>query len=256
MTYTKEVAIVTGGAGFIGSAICAALAKDGARVVIGDLDQSKIEERLDALRTIGVPAVGTVCDVRRVADAEAIVQQAYREFGRADFLVNTAAIWPVAAFLDVTYEQWAAVLETNLTSIFVLCQVFARAAVAHHEPAKIVNITSGASRVVRPGMAAYSTSKAGLEALTRAMAIELAPHRIHVHAVNPGLTETDYNSRVERERPDVHRTKMAKIPFGRMSRPEEAAALVAFLLSPAASYMTGCVIDSDGGYTLGIPRYS
>jgi len=118
------------------------------------------------------------------------------------------------------------------------------------------NLAAGASRIVRPGIAAYSASKAGVEVLSRALALELAPHRIQVHAVNPGLTENDYNERVRRERPDEHRTKMAKIPLGRMGKPEEVAALVVFLLSPAASYMTGCVIDSDGGYTLGIPRYA
>lgn len=254
--YTKEVAIVTGGAGFIGGAICAALAAQGAALVVADIDAEKLQAKVPGWRTAGARVAERVCDVRRPEDVEATIQSAYDAFGRADFLVNVAAIAPVTPFLKVAKREWDAVLETNLSSIFMLCQAFARAATAHGTPGKIVNITSGASRIVRPGIAAYAASKAGVEALSRAMALELAPRGIHVHAVNPGLTENDYNERVRREHPEEHRTKMAKIPLGRMGKPEEVAALVAFLLSPAASYMTGCVIDSDGGYTLGIAKYT
>lgn len=253
--YENEVAIVSGGAGFIGSAICEALAAEGASLVIADIDEEKLQACADRLRQLGARVTPVSCDVRSRDAIEATVQRTYDEFGRADFLVNVPGIAPVTPVLEVTKQEWDSVMAINLDAPFLFCQAFARRAVGLGIGGKIVNISSGASRIVRPGIAPYSASKAGLDALSRALAIELAPYGIHVHAVNPGLTENDYNERVRKERPEEHRTKMAKIPFGRMGKPEEVAAVVAFLLSPSASYMTGCVIDSDGGYSLGIPRY-
>lgn len=255
MTTTDQVAVVIGGAGFIGSAICRAAAREGVAIACVDVDDAKRDAAVSGLRRAGATAAGFHCDVRDSAQVEEMLDRVEQELGFPDWLVNVPGIAPVTPLLDISLDEWDAVMELDIHAVFVTCQSFARRAVARGNPARIVNITSGASRTVRPGVAHYSAAKGAVEALSKGMAIELAAHGIHVHAVNPGLTKNDYNARVERENPLEHRSKMARIPLARMAEPEEVAEWVIFLLGPEASYMTGNVIDSDGGYQLGIPRY-
>jgi NAD(P)-dependent dehydrogenase (short-subunit alcohol dehydrogenase family) len=251
-----RVAIVVGGAGFIGGAICREMATHGATIVVADLDESKLAATTEGLIADGGRALAVRCDVRNGEDIAAMLTRTYDEFGRADYLVNVPAIWPPTPFLEISKSEWDEVMAINLDGVFLCSQAFAREAVDRGTAGKIVNITSGAARIVRPDVSHYSASKAAVDSLTRSMAIELAPYGFCVNALNPGVTENDFNARTQRERPAEHRTKMAKIPLGRMGKPDEAAGVVAFLLSPAADYMTGCIIDQDGGYTLGIPAYT
>jgi 3-oxoacyl-[acyl-carrier protein] reductase len=251
----RHVAIVTGGAGFIGSAICRTVAREGAAVACVDIDDTKREVTVRSLEESGATVVGLHCDIRDVDQVEQMLDLVERELGGPDWLVNVPGIAPVTPFLQIPAEEWQAVMELDVDAIFVTCQAFCRRAVARRSTARVVNITSGASRTVRPGLAHYSAAKGAVESLSKGMAVELAPHDIHVHALNPGLTRNEYNARVERERPAEHRAKMARIPLGRMADPEEVAEWAMFLLGPESSYMTGNVVDSDGGYQLGIPRY-
>jgi 3-oxoacyl-[acyl-carrier protein] reductase len=255
MMEAGHVAIVTGGAGFIGSAICRTAAREGAAVACVDIDAGKREAVLRTLEARSAKAVGVHCDVRDAGQVERMLDLVERELGAADWLVNVPAIAPVTPFLEMPVEEWQAVLELDIDAVFVSCQAFCRRAVARRGPARVVNISSAASRTVRPGLAHYSAAKGAVEALSKGMAVELAPHGIHVHALNPGLTRNDYNARVERDSPAEHRAKMARIPLDRMGEPEEVAEWAVFLLGAGSSYMTGNVVDSDGGYQLGIPRY-
>lgn len=247
--------MITGGAGFIGGAITTRLSGQGAAVVIADVDEVKSAALVERLRSHGAQAEAVLCDVRDRAHVKAVFDLAYSRFGGANLLVNVAGIAPITPFLEISREEWDRVFGIDLDGMFHFCQEFAQRVVAAGRGGRIVNITSGASRSVRPELVHYSAAKAGVDSFTRACAIELAPHGILVNAVNPGLIENDYNARVERERPAEHRTKMARIPLGRMGKPEEVAALVAFVLSPRCSYTTGQVIDHSGGSGLGIARY-
>jgi NAD(P)-dependent dehydrogenase (short-subunit alcohol dehydrogenase family) len=251
-----EAAVVTGGAGFIGGAITTRLSMEGAAVVIADTDQTKTAALVAKLRPLGAVVEGVPCDVRERAQVAAVFDLAYGRFGHVDLLVNVAGIAPITPFLEISREEWDRVFGIDLDGTFHFCQEFARRAVAAGRGGRIINITSGAARRLRPELVHYSAAKAGVDSFTKAIAIELAPYRIIVNAVNPGLIENDYNARVERERPAEHRTKMAGIPLGRMGKPEEVAGLISFLLSPRCTYTTGQVIDHSGGGGLGIARYT
>lgn len=171
-------------------------------------------------------------------------------------LVNCAGIYPVTGFLDLGAKEWDAVLDTNLRAPFLLTQAVARRMIADQVGGSVVNISSTASTLARPGIAHYGASKAGLNQLTRIAALELAPHRIRVNALAPGLIATERVMEHARGAGKTeHDAKLARIPSGREGRPEELTDLVLYLLSDAAGYVTGSIFVVDGGVTLGIPSY-
>ena len=183
--------------------------------------------------------------------------EAFRVAGPIRGLVNCAGIYPVTPLLEMAVEEWDRVLNTNLKGPFLVTQAVARRMIEARSGGSIVNISSSASRLARPGIAHYAASKAGLNQLTAVMAVELAPHGIRVNAVAPGLIGTDRVLAAARGPAGEaeHTTKLARIPLGREGTPAEVGDLVLFLLSPEASYCTGGVYAVDGGFTLGIPRY-
>ena len=250
-----KVAVVTGASRGIGRATALALGREGASLVLVGRDAQSLQSAEKELSRLGSRAVVVVADVTRRAEVEQLTREAYREFEAVHLLVNNAGVYPVTPFLEMAEEEWDAVLDTNLKGVFLTTQAIARRMVEQGVAGRIVNVSSTSSLVARPGCAHYATSKAGLNQLTRVLAVELAPHSITVNALCPGLIGTDRVQQLSQINVAEHQTKLARIPMARLGSPEEIAAGILFLLSDEASYFTGSVLYADGGYTCGIPSY-
>ncbi|HEY7540028.1 MAG TPA: 3-oxoacyl-ACP reductase FabG [Methylomirabilota bacterium] len=241
MSLSGQVALVTGGARGIGLAITRRLAADGARVALVDLDKSAVEAAASA---VGAAAMAVVADVTRTDDVERAVGAVHARWGRLDIVVNNAGITGGSKLTwELTDEDWSRVIACDLTSVFLV----SRAAVRLMLPRKsgrIVNIASIAGKEGNPTLVPYSTAKAGVIGFTKALAKEVAAHGILVNAVAPAVIGTDMVNQMSKETVDY---LIAKIPMGRVGRPEEVAALVAWLVSDECSFSTGAVYDLSGG---------
>jgi 3-oxoacyl-[acyl-carrier protein] reductase len=244
------VALVTGGQQGIGRAIALALAREGAEVALNYLDDAGAAAGVaKEIRAGGRRCVPIQGDVSRASDVAALVEAAEREVGPVDTLINNAGTFPRAAFLDLTEALWDRVHGVNLKGSFLVAQAVARRLVARGAPGAIVNLASAAAYRSSPRGAHYVASKAGVVGLTRAMALELAPHGIRVNAIAPGLTDTaqprDGHSEAELQ------AMARQVPLGRMGQPDDVAAVAVFLASPEARHVTGQVVHVNGGAYLG-----
>ncbi len=244
-----KVAIVTGGARGIGRAIAERLVAEGMYVMIGDIDTqggAKTAKSLGPEDTVRF----TECNVGEKLDVRNLVAATLNAFGGIHVLVNNAGIVGGAEFLELKEEDFDRVLRTNLKGAFLLSQAVAKHMVervkAGEAPGSIVNMSSINAVFALPGQVPYSISKAGLSQLTRVAALSLAQYGIRVNAVGPGSIQTEMLATVNRD-PAAKRTVMSRTPLGRVGEPEEIAAVVAFLASEEASYITGQTIYADGG---------
>jgi len=246
MRLSGKVALVTGAQQGIGRAIAVALARDGADVGVNFLDEPSAAEHVaDEIRSLGRRAIAVQADVARAASVEAMVTAVVDALGPPEILVNNAGVFPRASFLELQEREWDHVLGVNLKGSFLCAQAVARALVAGDRPGAIVNISSSAVRGDARGVH-YSASKAGVVGLTRAMALALAPHRIRVNAIAPGLTDTQQPRYGNTEEQLAVRAR--EIPLGRMAQPEEIARVAVFLATSEACWITGELIHVNGGF--------
>jgi 3-oxoacyl-[acyl-carrier protein] reductase len=245
MRLSGRIALVTGAQQGIGRAIAIALGREGAAVCINFLDDRAAAERIAAeVKALGGKAMVVPGDVARSRDVQAMVAAAGAELGAPDILVNNAGVFPRAAFLELAEAEWDHVLGVNLKGGFLCAQAVARAMIAAHKPGAIINISSSAIRGDARGVH-YSASKAGVLGMTRAMALALAPHRIRVNAIAPGLTDTAQPRYGNTETQLAERAR--EIPLGRMAQPEEIARVAVFLASDDAAFITGELVHANGG---------
>ncbi len=259
-----KVAIVTGAGRLrgIGRAAAVALAERGADVVVTGTgrdpdtypDDEKaqgwrdIESTADQVRAHGRRALALQADVTRAGEVERAANQVAAEFGRIDILVNNAALARAGdrvAITELSEELWRKVLDVKLTGSFLMCRAVLPAMIGRGEGGSIVNVSSVAAKRSSQHMAAYSAANAGMLGFTRAMAVDLAPHKIRVNAVCPGLTDTARMDSLGRG--DTWKEWLERIPLGRAASDEEVGGLIAWLCAAEGSYITGQSINIDGG---------
>jgi 3-oxoacyl-[acyl-carrier protein] reductase len=242
----EKVAIVTGAARGIGAATAQRLASEGASVVVVDISEDACGAVVAAIEEAGGKAVACGADVSQKADCDAMVANAVETFGGLHILVNNAGITRDGFAKKLTEEKWDQVINVNLKGTFLACQS-AMLPMMEQNYGRIVN-TASIAVLGNPGQANYSASKAGIIGLTRTLALELSRNSITVNCVAPGATETPMFDGV----PDEIKDKIiGTIPLKRMAKPEETAALHAFLASDEAAFITGQVVFCDGGSSVG-----
>jgi D-sorbitol dehydrogenase (acceptor) len=255
MSLEGKVAAVTGTGSGMGRAIALAYAREGARVVISDLNPSAGQRDVDEIVANGGEAIATETDVRKQADAQAMVDAAVGRFGSLDILVNNAGVGKIIPFLETTNEDWDFMFDVNCKGLLWCSQAAARQMIAQGRGGKIINLASQAGRRGEALVLAYCASKACVISMTQSIALALAPHKINVNGIAPGIVDTPFWVEVDKQFANLlgmevgepKRTFSASIPLGRIEQPEDVTGAAIFLASSDSDYMTQQTINVDGG---------
>ena len=240
---TGKTAVITGSARGIGRAIAEKFIQLGAKVIISDINETLAKQTADELKAAGGEAFAIPANVTSVADAQNLIEKTAETYGKVDILVNNAGITKDTLLIRMSESDWDAVINVNLKGAFN-CLKAAAKMMMKQRSGKIVNITSVVGLMGNFGQANYSASKAGLIGLTKTAAKELAPRGITVNAVAPGFIQSQMTEELSDQ---VKENFLAGIPLKRMGTPEDVANAVAFLASSSADYITGQVVQVDGG---------
>jgi NAD(P)-dependent dehydrogenase (short-subunit alcohol dehydrogenase family) len=257
MELEGQVAIVTGGGRGIGRATALELARLGADVVVAELDKAGAERTANEVGALGRKSLAIATDVTRRSDLTAMVERTKAALGRIDVLVNNAGIYRAASTLDVTEEHWDAIMTINAKAVFFASQAVLPVMIAQKRGA-IVSLASMAGKIGSKTNLPYNASKAAVISMTKSLALAHAADGIRVNCVCPGFVETDMWKMVARDQgallgmsaEEFTRQRASQVPLGRMERAEDVAAVIGFLASPRAGYMTGQALSVDGGLVM------
>ena len=245
-----KVALVTGGSGGLGKAVCLLLAAEGAKVVV---NYRRSAERGDAVvgeikEKFGTEALSVHADIGKEGDVVAMFEKIDEVFGRIDFLINNAAYCPTCQVAEMTEQMWNHTLQVNLTGTFLCCREFVKRLLETEQPGRIVNISSQAAfRGSTTGHAPYDASKGGVVSFTVSLAREVAEKNIVVNCVAPGIMDTEIMSKA------LHANRQKyidRVPIRRIGEPEDVGRVVVFLASDGSNYMTGATVDVSGGLSM------
>jgi NAD(P)-dependent dehydrogenase (short-subunit alcohol dehydrogenase family) len=245
----NKVAVVTGGGSGIGRAIAQAFAREGARVTVTGRRAEKLAETMEAIRTAGGEGLAVACDVTKAKDAERVVAETEKKFGRIDVLVNNAGMLSVSTIENIQEEEWDRLMATNVKGPFLMSRAVLPA-LRRAGGGSIVNIGSILGLVAMKDRAAYCASKGGVTMLTKAMALDHAKDKIRVNCICPSIVETELVRGLfseSKEGRKLRDARLATLPAGRFGKPQDVAELAIYLASNESSWMTGTAIPLDGG---------
>ena len=246
MRLERQVAIVTGAGRGIGRAIALTLAREGAAVVVNDVNLESAEQVAGEIKSRGGWARPVKADVSNGEEVNKLVQETLDSFKKIDILVNNAGFGKLIPAMEITEAQWDSIIDVNLKGQFLCSQAVARHMIKQKR-GKIVNIAALSGRVAMPGLAAYGASKGGVLQLTKVLAVEWGEYNINVNAVSPGITMTSLAESAFKEKPDLLKGYIERIPLRRAARTEDIADAVLFLSSSESDDITGQEITVDGG---------